>query len=160
MTDQRELCLIYEGVKNKFKQYPIQVPPSTKAECIKLLKKTDMAKESWFMNKGGKDVEMSFDDAVKDWDIATVRHETVHALQEINIPGIFKGLPELSHKFGDSEEYKKKHYYNRPPEIMAYAYDTAMGVDSAKNKRTFKDMGGKVYELFLHYVEEYEKALH
>jgi hypothetical protein len=74
-----------------------------------------MAKGSWFMNKDGKDVEMSFDDAAKDWDIAIARHEAVHALQEINIPEIFKGLPELSHKFDDSEEYKKKKYYKRRP---------------------------------------------
>jgi hypothetical protein len=145
--------------KSKLKQYPIQIPPKTKAECIKICSKTKMADGPWYMNSGGDDKEMSFKDAAKGWDIETTRHETVHALQEINIPGIFKGLPALSHKFVSTEKYKQKHYYSRPPEIMAFAYDTAMGVDVAKNEKTFKAIGGEVYELFTHYVDEYKKVL-
>ena len=152
---------LLEKKKPKLKRYPIQIPPKSKTECIKICSKTKMADGPWYMNSGdgGDDKEMSFKDAAKEWDIKTARHETVHALQEINIPDIFKGLPDLSHKFVSTEKYKQKHYYNRPPEIMAFAYDTAMGVDAAKNEKTFKNIGGEVYDLFTHYVEEYKKVL-
>lgn len=152
---------LIEKKKSKLKAYPVQVPPKSKKECIKICSKTKMAEGPWFINTSDKDddKEVSFEDAIKEWDIETTRHETVHALQEINIPGIFKGLPELSHKFVSSEKYKQKHYYSRPPEIMAFAYDTAMGVDAAKNEKTFKAIGGEVYDLFTHYVQEYKKVL-
>jgi hypothetical protein len=144
----------------KLKQYTIQVPPSTKEECIKtMMKVPSIVKGPWFKNINGKDVKMDPKEAMNDMSLPTVRHEALHAKQHLNIPEIFKGLPELTHNFGSSEEYKKKHYYNRPPEIMAYAYDTVMGVDSKKNQKTFEEIGGEVYELFQHYVEEYKKVL-
>lgn len=138
------------------KKYPIQVPPSTKKECIKICRETRMAEGPWSKNVDGVDVAASFEEIVKSWDLATAQHEAIHALQELNIPDIGKGLPQLSHKFGSSEEHKKKHYYNRPTEIMAYAYDTANGVDSSKNKKIYKDIGGEVHDLFQHYVREYK----
>lgn len=144
--------------KNQLKAYPIQIPPSSREGCVKLMKQSKrMSQGPWVKNINGKDVEIDFEDAIKEWSMSNLQHETVHALQDLNIPEIFKNLPELSHKFGSSEEYKKKHYYNRPTEIMAYAYDTAMGVDSAKNEKTYKEIGGEVYELFQHYVKEYKK---
>ena len=143
--------------RDRLKEYSIQTPPTTKKECIRICKKTSMAEDPWTKNVNGKDVDISFEEAAKSWDLATARHEALHALQELNIPNIMKGLPKLSHKFDSPEEYKKKHYYNRPPEIMAYAYDTVMGVNSAKNKKIYKDIGGEVYDLFQHYISEYKK---
>lgn len=74
--------------------------------------------------------------------LKTLRHEALHAKQEKEIPGIFKGLPKSSHSFNSSEEYKMKHYYNRPPEIMAYTYDSCMGVNTKKTDRIYKKIGG------------------
>ncbi len=144
----------------KLKQYIIQIPPNTKKECIEIMKKVpSITKGPWMKNVNNKEVQQTFKQAVKDMDIETARHETLHALQELNIPEIFKDLPVLTHQFDSTEEYKKKHYYNRPPEIMAYAYDTVMGVNSQENQRIYKEINGKVNELFQHYVQEYKHYL-
>lgn len=152
--------LIREGKLKKYKKYPIVIPPTTKEECIKAMLQSKKTSEGpWTANVNGKDVEMKPEEAINQMSLKTLRHEALHAKQEKEIPEIFKGLPKLTHSFNSSEEYKMKHYYNRPPEIMAYAYDSCMGVDAKKNDAIFDKIGGEVLELYKHYKEEYKRAL-
>jgi len=144
----------------KLKKYSVVVPPTSKEECINILLNNDAtSKGTCAINVNGKDVEVDCVAAIKKMSINTLRHEALHVLQMEKIPDIFKNLPKLSHKFNTSEDYKKKHYYNRPPEIMAYAYDACMGVNTKLNDKVYKEIGGDVYDLYLHYKEEYSKKI-
>lgn len=155
-----ESLLVEKDQSKKLKRYPVVVPPTSKKECIDvLLSDKTMSEGPWATNVKGKTVEMTAEEAFKKMDLNTLRHEALHALQLKQIPGIFKNLPKLSHQFDSPEDYKKKHYYNRPPEIMAYAYDSCMGVNTRSSDKTFKEIGGDVYDLYLHYKEEYKKVL-
>jgi hypothetical protein len=149
--------VLYE--KKEIAPYDIQIPPRSKKECLALMNKASMANEEWTMMIKGKEVKMPAKEAFKKMNIATIRHETVHAMQELNIPGILKKLPSLDGKAMTSEANKKKYYYTRHPEIMAYAYDTAMGVNAEKTKKIYQSIGGREYELFVYYLESYKKSI-
>ena len=161
--DQQLLEEVYTGIlkdQNTLTRYPVVVPPNSREECIKiLLNDSETSKGPWFINKDGKSVEISAEEAISDMDIENLRHEALHALQRKKIPKIFKNLPKLSHDFDSSEEYKMKHYYNRPPEIMAYAYDSVMNVNTQESDKIFQKIGGEVYNLYNHYKTEYGKIL-
>ena len=43
---------LLEKKKPKLKRYPIQRPPKSKTECIKICSKTKMADGPWYMNSG------------------------------------------------------------------------------------------------------------
>ena len=155
-----ESLLAEKAQPKMLKRYAIVVPPTTKKECIEaLLSDKKMSEGPWAMNVKGKTVEMTAEEALKKMDLNTLRHEALHALQNKTIPGIFRNLPKLTHSFDSSEEYKMAHYFNRPPEIMAYAYDSVMNVNRKENDRIFKKIGGDVYDLYNHYKEEYKKVL-
>ena len=155
-----ESLLIEKAQPKTLKRYPIVVPPNTKKECIKvLLNNKKMSKGPWATNVKGKTVEMTAEEAFAKMNLKTLRHEALHALQLETTPGMFRNLPALTHDFDSSEEYKMAHYLNRPPEIMAYAYDSVMNVNRKENDRVFKKIGGDVYELYNHYKEEYKKVL-
>ena len=145
--------------KKDVEPYDIQLPPRSKKECLEILNKSSMASEEWTMMVKGKPVKMPAEKAFKKMNITTIRHETVHAMQELNIPGILKNLPSLEGKAMASEKNKKKYYYTRHPEIMAYAYDTSMGINAEKTKKIYQSIGGREHELFIYYLELYKKAI-
>ena len=152
--------ILKEATLKKLKRYPVIIPPTGKEECINILLNNEAtSKGPWITNVRGKDVETTAEEAFEKMNIKTLRHEALHALQMEQIPDIFKNLPKLSHQFNTSEDYKKKNYYNRPPEIMAYAYDASMGVNTKLADRIYKEIGGDVYDLYQHYKQEYKNTL-
>ena len=154
---------LVESIIKPLKVWPIQIPPEDVEECKELCLNGHMGKEEWVHSRpDGSEVTLSAKDAIEEWDDNTARHECVHELQQRNIPDIFKDLPSLTHSDLSSDEYKDLNYHNRPPEIMAYAYDAARGADKADghdNTKIYKRIGGEVEKLFNHYVKEYGKAL-
>jgi len=102
-------------------------------------------------------------------------HESIHAIQirdDILNPNKIKEEIDLEGvDFDDFEadRERKRVYFSRPPEIMAFAYDVATqspkppGVEGAQGWRDtvkeYQDIGGDVYDLFLKYVKDYNKAI-
>lgn len=147
--------LLESNSNNDIVIYPVQVPPESREECIELCRRAGLDKEEWNINEK----PVSFDEGMKQASDDTVKHEAVHAMQILYIPNIFDGLEDLTHKITSSDEEKSKNYFNRPPEIMAYAYDTAKGVDREKNLKVYNRIGGDVLRQFNHYLREYKKKL-
>jgi len=164
MVDFSNNNILFDTVINKLLEsnsnngmviYPVQVPPESREECIELCRRAGLDKEEWNLN----DKPASFEEAMKQASDDVVKHEAVHAMQTLYIPNIYKGLQNLTHKETSSEEEKSKNYFIRPPEIMAYAYDTAKGVDREDNLKKYNKIGGDVLKQFNHYLKEYLKRV-
>ena len=148
----------------ELKSYSIIVPPTDLEKCKNLIGDTFEGDGPFNYVEDGKDVET--DDA-RDWaehlPTEQLRHEAIHALQDKQIPEIFKDLPELDldgvdwDNFDDNPD-KKKVYMSRHPEIMAFAFDTANGIEAEDSIKEYERIGGSALKLFQHYVKEYEDA--
>lgn len=151
-------------IKSELKPYPVIVPPSDLNKCIELV--ADQFKDDgpFVYIKNGKEYET---DDSREWVESLpkeqLRHEAVHALQDQQIPQIYDGLPALDLDGVDWDDFdnnpaKKKKYMSRHPEIMAFAFDAAHGIDTEKNMKEYERIGGEVEKLFHHYVNEYKKT--
>ena len=147
----------------EIKPFPIVVPPSDLEQCKKLIADNFEGDGPFVYVKDGKEHET---DDSREWAESLpkeqLQHEAVHALQDQQFPQIYDGLPELDldgvdwDNFNDSPEKKKK-YMSRHPEIMAFAFDAANGIDAEKNIKEYERIGGEVEKLFQYYVKEYQK---
>lgn len=131
------------------------------------------------MNIKGKNIKIKYKDSMSPqfMDDTIVPHETIHAMQDVHMPELFQGLPDidLADKFSDSTDEQFKKYFSRPPEIMAHAYDAAVYYkqhkefnlnedehdpemsDKASNGfyPLYKNIGGDVFEQYMDYVKQY-----
>ena len=167
--------------KFNFKKHPIVKPPKDREELIKLMLQD--AKKQFNEDPNTK---IYFKDVVcteKDLEngklekqfrkltTKALQHEVLHMIQGEKLPELYKEFPK-GEEFWDKifdEDFEHKVYLSLPYEIMAYAFSVSVGDLTSSNLRSktefirkptvqkYKEIGGKVYELFKHYLEEYKK---
>jgi len=132
------------------------IPPSSPEEQYELIVK--------YLDK-------SFADSLPPEHLA---HESIHAIQvrdDILNPNKIKEEIDLEGVDWDdfeADRERKRVYFSRPPEIMAFAYDVATRAPAPPGEgitgwqetiKEYQDIGGDVYDLFLKYVKDYNKAI-
>jgi len=138
--------------------YPALIPPTDIEECKKLAIEI-MADEKWADDDGNytistKEIFEKIEKELpkKEAEIV-IKHETIHALQRKKAKYLLKGSTDL----GDDITNDKNKYLTLPSEIMAFAYTNAAG--DKKYEKKYKEIGGNVYKLYLHYIKQYGKQV-
>ena len=147
----------------KPKPYSIIVPPTDLQKCKELIAAQFEGEGPFVYMKDGEEIETNdSQEWVESLPKEQLRHEAIHAIQDKQIPQIFDGLPELDLDGVDWDDFKnnpskKKTYMSRHPEIMAFAFDAAYGIDAEDTIKEYERIGGEVLSLFQYYVKEYKK---
>jgi hypothetical protein len=170
--------------ENFTKTFPIQIPPN-KSESI------DIIISNLELPVYIKDVETSDINIIRDYfnegSECCVRHEALHALQQINIPDIFN-IKQLSIRAEWFDEIKENGwslsgiphekdftiYFSNPSEIMAYSFcfvllqkDKNTGFDingyfdsefELNVNKIYESIGGGILQQFNEYCSKYSKV--
>lgn len=146
------------------KVWPIQIPPNDIAACKKLILTYMDDPEAEYYSDDERVFDI--DEWVNSLSNNTIKHEAIHALQNKNIPDIYQGLSSLEYMnsidWRDSEalidDPNYQMYLSRAPEIMAFAYDAANGIDTKEIIAKYKKIGGAVEYQFKHYYNQYSNS--
>ena len=177
---------INESKKDKLKKYPVLIPPTDKEELVQLMidnfkkqLKDDPNTKSYFgvgddKPCGKEELENGeFEEMVRKVPIKALQHEAVHFMQSEKYDDMWDDMP-TGDKFWDSifdNDDSHKKYLSMPSEIMAYAFSYVVdddSVDDLKDKSDFikkpsyekyEEIGGNVFDLYKHYIEEYKESL-
>ena len=127
------------------------IPPSSPEEQYELIVKY---------------IDKSFADSLPPERLA---HESIHAIQirdNILNPNKIKEKIDLEGVDWDdfeADRERKRVYFSRPPEIMAFAHDVSTQaaappgqVEWRDTVKEYQDIGGDVYDVFLTYVKDYK----
>ena len=138
--------LIWEAY-SRISTAPVIIPPSDPKEQYELIVK--------YLDK-------SFADSLSSEELA---HESIHAIQvrdDILNPNKIKEEIDLEGVDWDNFEAdreRKRAYFSRPPEIMAFAYDVAAQTNKWQTTvKEYQDIGGEVLQVFERYIKEYQRA--
>ena len=155
--------------EDKEKPLKILMPPTDlKAARALIVKHTDTdpdGKMVFSTGEGEKEKRGTPEEWVKTLPNNILPHEALHAIQTQEMPELFKGSSDiLPDGWNKATDKQKKDYFSVPAEIMAFAYDYATKTTSADTSPEetygeYEKIGGKVFEKFKRYVEEYKKRL-
>ena len=146
-------------LRRTIKPLKVIVPPANVNDLRKILE--EQHKTAGPASKDNMVENEYIKPAIEGKDIGIIGHEAIHALQGKttdllkNLPPLDLGDPEVDWDNFDNDIERKKFYYSRPPEIMAFAWTYIINKDDTI-KKEYARLDKKIYAIFVNYVNQYK----